>query len=128
MRRSRKLFRCLASLTVVLVGLLSWLFPLGRFWSALPPSARAAGVVFTVNSAADTNDGVCNAANCTLRKAINAANATPDSDNIVFNIPGTGVKTILAPTPPAMLNTSSASAPSLTHTNQECPQSAVCSP
>jgi CSLREA domain-containing protein len=48
---------------------------------------------FTVNSANDTDDGICNAANCTLREAINAANGNPSADLINFAI-GTGVKTI----------------------------------
>ncbi|HEY3102193.1 MAG TPA: CSLREA domain-containing protein [Pyrinomonadaceae bacterium] len=52
---------------------------------------------FVVNSTADTDDATCNAANCTLREAINAANAKPGADRIIFNIdPGTGggLKTI----------------------------------
>ena len=53
----------------------------------------ASAATFTVNSAADTDDGVCNAANCTLREAINAANANPGPDLIRFSI-GSGVKTI----------------------------------
>src|SRR5262249_54924247 len=56
---------------------------------------------YTVNSTADTDDGVCNAANCTLREAINAANANPGHDTIAFHI-GSGPKTIspLSPLPP----------------------------
>src|SRR2546425_9818015 len=68
-------------------------------WHILPnnirnqvePTAHAA--TFTVNSADDHNDGVCNAADCTLREAIIAANA---GDTISFNIPGSGVHTINA--------------------------------
>ena len=59
--------------------------------------AAAAGVVYTVNSTADTDDGACtNTFNgCTLREAINAANASiATKDTIAFNIPGPGVKTI----------------------------------
>ncbi len=56
-------------------------------------AALARAATFTVNSTADTDDGVCNAANCTLREAINAANANPGTDTIRFQI-GTGAKTI----------------------------------
>ncbi|HYP52167.1 MAG TPA: right-handed parallel beta-helix repeat-containing protein, partial [Pyrinomonadaceae bacterium] len=56
---------------------------------------------FIVNStldAADSNtgDGLCNdgANNCTLRAAIQQANATAGADSIQFDIPGAGVHTI----------------------------------
>jgi CSLREA domain-containing protein len=52
-----------------------------------------AAAVFTVNSTADTDDGVCDAASCTLREAINAANASGGADTIRFSI-GSGPKTI----------------------------------
>lgn len=52
------------------------------------------GPNFVVNDAADTDDGSCDVApgNCTLREAINAANALSGADTITFNIPfpGTG--------------------------------------
>src|SRR2546426_6640273 len=66
-------------------------------WRILPDSVRnvveptALAATFTVNTADDHDDGVCNAADCTLREAINAANA---GDTISFNIPGSGVHTI----------------------------------
>ncbi|MGB5933399.1 MAG: CSLREA domain-containing protein [Anaerolineae bacterium] len=41
---------------------------------------------FIVNSTADPGDGTCDATECTLREAIDAANAIPGSD-IEFNIP-----------------------------------------
>jgi CSLREA domain-containing protein len=44
------------------------------------------GSIVTVNSAADTDDGSCSAANCTLREAIDAANAHPGEDTIRFAI------------------------------------------
>lgn len=59
-----------------------------------------AALTFTVNTtndAADTTpgDGVCNATGgCTLRAAIDESNAHPGPDNIVFNIPGSGVQII----------------------------------
>src|SRR5690606_30516378 len=43
-----------------------------------------------VNSLADTSDGVCNLADCTLREAIIAANAAPGDDNITFAPPLAG--------------------------------------
>lgn len=43
---------------------------------------------FTVTSIIDPGDGVCNAADCTLREAIEAANVSPGAEEIVFNIPG----------------------------------------
>ena len=40
---------------------------------------------FTVNSVADTDDGTCDASSCTLREAINAANAAAGFDTILFD-------------------------------------------
>ena len=48
---------------------------------------------FTVNSAGDSTDGACDAAHCTLREAINAANGDPGVETIRFSI-GTGPVTI----------------------------------
>jgi CSLREA domain-containing protein len=70
-----------------------------RISDSLRPAAAAGA--FTVNSTGDgadsnTADGVCNdgAGNCTLRAAMQQANATTGVDNINFNIPGTGAHTI----------------------------------
>ncbi|HWQ14694.1 MAG TPA: NEW3 domain-containing protein, partial [Roseiflexaceae bacterium] len=52
-----------------------------------PPARLALAATFTVTTTADTDDGLCNAANCTLREAIAAANASPGPDTILFNIP-----------------------------------------
>jgi CSLREA domain-containing protein len=52
------------------------------------PHAQAA-TTFTVNSVADTDDGACTVTKCTLRDAINAANATPGADTINFAVNGT---------------------------------------
>ena len=56
---------------------------------------------FVVNSTGDggdisPGDGVCQAvtSKCTLRAAIEEANALPETDTIVFNIPGAGPHTI----------------------------------
>ncbi len=58
-------------LTLLLIGLV------------ITQPAHAAG--FVVNSTADTDDGTCDAANCTLREAINAANAMAGTDTITFD-------------------------------------------
>lgn len=49
--------------------------------------------ITTVNTTADHDDGSCDTTDCTLREAINGANATPGS-TIDFNISGGGVQTI----------------------------------
>jgi CSLREA domain-containing protein len=59
---------------------------------SLPGTAH--GATFTVNSATDTNDGTCDGTHCSLREAINAANALGGQDTIAFNIGGGGVQTI----------------------------------
>ncbi len=55
--------------------------------SSFIQTAEAAS--FIVNSTADTNDGSCTALNCTLREAINAANASGSTSTITFNVSGT---------------------------------------
>jgi CSLREA domain-containing protein len=52
--------------------------------SATPVSAAT----IIVNSLADTNDGACNSSHCTLREAMNAANASLGADTINFNLSG----------------------------------------
>jgi CSLREA domain-containing protein len=47
------------------------------------------GATFVVNSTNDPGDGVCDDAECTLREAINAANANADANIITFDIPAT---------------------------------------
>jgi|GEM_PF-1316812 len=51
----------------------------------------ADAATFTVNSLDDNSDGTCDGVHCSLKEAINAANANPDSDSIVFT---TGAGTI----------------------------------
>ncbi len=58
------------------------------------PTAQAAATTFTVNSANDADDATCDATHCSLREAINAANANSGTDTIAFNIPGVGPHTI----------------------------------
>lgn len=53
---------------------------------AVPPAGQ-----LTVTSAADPGDGTCDAAECTLREAITAANADADANTILFAIPETGL-------------------------------------
>jgi CSLREA domain-containing protein len=97
-----------------------FLAALAALMIALPAqSAVQAATIFTVNSTAngsdaDTvngtpHDGVCADVdgNCTLRAAIEEANANTGPDTIAFNIPGAGVHTITpmgsfaeAPLPP----------------------------
>ena len=61
-----------------------WLAATALLWSAAP----VRGLTHTVTSAADTTDGDCTAAHCTLREAIAAANAD-GGGTIAFAI-GTG--------------------------------------
>lgn len=81
--------RLLRLLTLTLVLTVGWL---GVYWAT--PSAYSDATTFTVNSNADTDDGVCNAAHCTLREAINAANSNPGTDTIAFAIVAQGVPSI----------------------------------
>jgi CSLREA domain-containing protein len=80
---------------VLLLGLLG-LFALHQgLFNSLQPTAHAA-TTFNVNSTGDAadnnvNDGVCNdgAGNCTLRAAIQQANASAGADTINFSVTGT---------------------------------------
>ena len=77
---------------------------------AIQPHAHAAAKTFTVNATGnsqDTNpgDGICltSSGNCSLRAAIQEANANTGKDTIAFNIPGTGVQ-IISPGPNGLLD------------------------
>ena len=48
----------------------------------------AANATFTVNTTDDVDNGACVVSHCSLREAINAANALPDTNTITFSIPG----------------------------------------
>jgi CSLREA domain-containing protein len=51
---------------------------------------------FTVNNTFDPGGGTCDPNDgCTLREAIEAANETPGADTINFDIPGSGVRSIV---------------------------------
>src|SRR5262245_39359044 len=75
--------------------LIAWLILPRELRRAIQPTASAAAKTFTVNvtgNGADANpgDGVCEtgvAGNCSLRAAIQEANANPGKDTINFNIP-----------------------------------------
>jgi CSLREA domain-containing protein len=51
-------------------------------------------VIYTVNTLDDSDDGTCDASHCSLREAINAANANPGADIIDFDISGAGPHSI----------------------------------
>jgi CSLREA domain-containing protein len=55
----------------------------------------AAASTFVVNVADDVDDGSCDDSHCSLREAINAANANSGADTITFDIPGPGPHVIL---------------------------------
>ncbi|MDP9476674.1 MAG: hypothetical protein M3R38_13485 [Actinomycetota bacterium] len=76
-------------------------------WVLIAAGSARAATTFTVNSMADLGDkssadGLCDTGRfvlgagpeCTLRAAIQQANAASGADTINFGIPGTGVKTI----------------------------------
>jgi CSLREA domain-containing protein len=65
-----------------------------EFSAVVTVVAGGGGATLTVNTNNDVSDGVCNAAHCSLREAITAANATAITDTIAFNIGGGGVQTI----------------------------------
>ncbi len=76
----------------------SFLITLLFFWAAPLVLAQATLTVNSTGDGADSNtaNGICDdgAGNCTLRAAIEEANASYGSDLIAFNIPGTGPHTI----------------------------------
>lgn len=49
-----------------------------------PPEEAQPGPTFTVNVTNDADDGVCGMAHCSLREAMNAANAQPGANSIIF--------------------------------------------
>ncbi len=75
---STRILRLALSLTLLIIVL-------------LPSSlGEAGGSGWFVNTVDDLDDGLCNAAHCSLREAINISNATPDQQMIAFEIPGPG--------------------------------------
>ena len=80
------------SLIVVVSAFTLWHIAPESLRNLIEPAAQAAN--FTVNTTNDHDDGVCNAADCSLREAINAVNGGAGGDTISFNIAGAGVQTI----------------------------------
>lgn len=76
--------RVIAALTLALSLLIVGSSSSRNFRRWIEPTVYAA--TFTVTTAADHDDGTCDASDCTLREAINAANASPGPDTISFNI------------------------------------------
>jgi CSLREA domain-containing protein len=80
--------------------LLGAVFPTMLLTILLASASTAQAATFTVNSLADTGDatpdGACDdgSGNCTLREAIEEANALPGDDTINFNLAGAGPHTI----------------------------------
>lgn len=75
-------------------------------WLLCEAAPARAVILFQVNSVDDPGDGVCDVSHCTLREAISAANASPNSggaDQILFSIPGSGPhRIVLASTLPTV--------------------------
>ena len=70
----------------------------------LIPDPVQTGLTLTVNVTND-NNASCTTLDCSLREAINAANANSDTNTIAFNIPGGGVQTIQPTSPlPTVIN------------------------
>lgn len=64
-------------------------------FSARTTVGETLGQLFIVNTTDDHDDGVADALDTTLREAIHAANNHPGNDTIRFNIPGSGVRTLV---------------------------------
>jgi len=98
--------------TAIIVGLAAGIVLCLRITQPAPGNAHAAPMfnTFTVNSLLDTADlslldGVCDVdpgplTTCTLRAAIQEANAQPGADTIGFTIVGGGTITLLSILPP----------------------------
>ena len=82
---SRSRGRAWAFFPALLFALSALLF-LARPGETAPATAPdlQTGPGFVVNTADDVNDGACNATHCSLREAINAANADSDINTITF--------------------------------------------
>ncbi len=80
--RKREYLRYVIGLACLFIALFSF------------PNSVAAST-FVVNTTDDLDDGICDASHCSLREAINNANANPGADSITFNIPGPGPHVIM---------------------------------
>ncbi len=65
---------------------------LGMLGAMIFPTAAEASI-FVVNTNDDLDDGQCDVSHCSLREAINAANANSGLDQIHFDLPGSGGST-----------------------------------
>src|SRR5687768_13201363 len=74
--------------------IVSYILLLCLTFAFVPFSGTVQAASFQVNSTNDTDDGTCNGTHCSLREAINAANALAGYDYITFLIAGGGVHTI----------------------------------
>ncbi len=70
------------------------LLVLGLTWLTQPQPLFAQGT-FTVNTVDDLDDGNCNTNHCSLREALQAANAAPDSNTISFAIGEPGSQQVI---------------------------------
>ena len=66
-------------------------------WTETPSPAPTVAVTFTVNVSDDLDKGACSTTHCSLREAINAANANPGKDTIAFAQAGSIVPTSTLP-------------------------------
>ncbi len=53
-------------------------------WFTFCAGSTVSAITYTVTKTADTNDGICDA-DCSLREAVTAANATADNDVVAFS-------------------------------------------
>ncbi len=74
--------------------LLAALLLLSATAAVLGQAPPAQGATFTVNTILDPGIAGCDAIECSLREAIDAANTSPGPDIITFNVPGSGTQTI----------------------------------
>ncbi len=102
-------FRQFARLFNVVLVLVLLVGSMSVAWAAIATTIQDSSDL-TVNTTSDEpdarpGDGLCQTADrsCSLRAAIEEANAYPGTDNIVFNIPGTGPHTILPKSPLPMI-------------------------
>ncbi len=70
------------------VALLSALTLALLTWVVVSPATHVQAATYTVNATDDADDGTCDAGHCSLREAINAANATVDNDVIGIGVVG----------------------------------------
>jgi CSLREA domain-containing protein len=107
MRKQKSCARVAAVFVLTLSLFAAWLALPNKYQRWLEPTAFAAAKVFTVNVNGDGHDanpgdGICETSisgNCSLRAAIEEANANSGADTINFNIPGAGVHTISPASP-----------------------------